>query len=245
MLAAGTAERHGHVAAGAVAQFGQPGIEKVHQLGQVALHVGLRFQVVAHARLAAAQRAQFRVPVRVGQHARVEHEVRLGRHAALVGEGFERQHQRRAVGLDQVADPGAQLAGRQVRGVDHVLLFAQWRQQFALQRDAVGQRGRGAAALQAIGQRMAAAGFGVALHQRGGVGVQEDHAQAGAHGAQGRDHIGQFRQFAGGPDVDGDGNALQAVIARIGDELGQEADRQVVDAGVARILEHAQGNGFA
>ncbi|KAG1319671.1 hypothetical protein G6F63_014621 [Rhizopus arrhizus] len=120
MLAAGTAERHGHVAAGAVAQFGQPGIEKVHQLGQVALHVGLRFQVVAHARLAAAQRAQFRVPVRVGQHARVEHEVRLGRHAALVGERFEQQRQPGGVVQGELGDdPSPQLVHVERAGVDH------------------------------------------------------------------------------------------------------------------------------
>ncbi|MNV57794.1 hypothetical protein D3C71_1501420 [compost metagenome] len=126
-----------------------------------------------------------------------------------------------------------------------MFLLAQRRQQFTFQRNAVGKRRRRAAALQAIGQGVAAARFGVALHQRRGVGVQEDHAQAGAHGAQRGHHVGQFGEFAGRANVDGHGHALQAFVACVGDEFGQEAHRQVVDAGVAGVLKHAQGNGFS
>ncbi|MCY1312585.1 hypothetical protein D9M69_693670 [compost metagenome] len=92
---------------------------------------------------------------------------------------------------------------------------------------------------------MAAAGFGVALHQRCGAGVQEDHAQAGAHGAQRGHHVRQLGQFAGRADVDRDGNPLQAFVPGVGNEFGQEPYGQIVDTGIAGVLEHAQGDGLA
>jgi len=126
-----------------------------------------------------------------------------------------------------------------------VFLLAQRRQQLSFQRNAFGQRRRRAAALQAVGQRMAAARFGVALHQRGRVGIQEDDPQTRAHGAQRGDHVGQFGEFPRRAHVDGDGDAFHAVIARLRNELGQETDGKIVDTGVARVLEHAQRDGFA
>ncbi|KAG0775660.1 hypothetical protein G6F22_013136 [Rhizopus arrhizus] len=121
VLAAGAADRHGEVVAGVLGVLRQPAVQEA---GDVVDHLPdllVPGQPRGYGLVAAGQRPQVAVVVRVGQAAHVKHQIGVAGHAALVGEGFERQHQRRAVGLDQVADPGAQLAGRQVRGVDHVL----------------------------------------------------------------------------------------------------------------------------
>ena len=83
---AAAAEGDGDVAAGFRAQLGQPGVEEAFDLRYVVGDFRLRLQVAAHVGVAAGQRAQARVPVRIGQHPRIEHEIGLRRQAAAVGE---------------------------------------------------------------------------------------------------------------------------------------------------------------
>src|SRR3546814_5209860 len=79
------------------------------------------------------------IPVRVGQHARVEHEVSIGRHAAAVGERFEQQRQRGVeVEVEIGGDPAPQLVDVEVAGVDdHVGQRAQRLENLAFERDRV------------------------------------------------------------------------------------------------------------
>ena len=63
---AAAAEGDGDVAAGFRAQLGQPGVEEAFDLRDVVGDFRLRLQVAAHVGVAAGQRAQARVPVRIG-----------------------------------------------------------------------------------------------------------------------------------------------------------------------------------
>ena len=69
--------------------------------------------------IAAGERAQRRIPVRVGQRARVEHEVRIARDAVLEAEGLDQQRQPAGAALfDALADELAQVVHAHARGVD-------------------------------------------------------------------------------------------------------------------------------
>lgn len=245
VLAAGTADGHGQVVACVLHVQGQPFADEGGDVVDHGFDAAELGQPGGDRSVAPRQRAQLRVVVGIGQAAHVEDQIGIVRNAALVGERLEGQNDRGAVRLDQVTDPGAQLPGRQVRRVDDVFLVAQGGQQFPFAGDAVLQRGFQAFVLQAVGQRMAAPGFGIALHQGMVVGFQEDHVQRRAHGAQAGQDAGQVVQIARRAHIDGDRHPFQAAVLGAGDEFVQETHRQVVDAGIAGVLQHAQGHGLA
>ncbi|MNJ72730.1 hypothetical protein D3C77_694280 [compost metagenome] len=92
----------------------QPAVQEAGDVVDHLPHLLVTGQPGGNRLITPGQRPQVAVVVGVGQAAHVKHQIGVAGHAALVGKGFEGQHQRRAVGLDQVADPGTQLAWGQV-----------------------------------------------------------------------------------------------------------------------------------
>jgi hypothetical protein len=86
----------------------------------------------------------------------------------------------------------------------------------------------------------------VAVEERLLVGLQEEDAVHDARLVELVDHAGQRRQVLAAPRVGDHGGALD-LRARVPEQLGQRADhlrRQVVDAEVARVLEHVHCGGL-
>src|SRR5512145_2573840 len=119
MLAACAADRYRQIAA-VVADVGrQPGGDEMADVVAHPANLFLGFEEVDDRLVAAGQRAQCDVVMRVGQATDVEDEVGIERQAVLEAEGFEHQRQALAgLGFDELAHPLAQRIGFHAAGVD-------------------------------------------------------------------------------------------------------------------------------
>src|SRR5579885_3057739 len=89
--AAGAADRDGQIVLVLAFESRQPFLQQTDDVAQEIVHQRLRRQELAHRGILARERAEARIPVRVWQTARVEHEIRIGRQSTPVGKGFEQQ----------------------------------------------------------------------------------------------------------------------------------------------------------
>ncbi len=92
---------------------------------------------------------------------------------------------------------------------------------------------------------MPASRLGEALDQGERLRFEEDHAQVRTLGAQRFDDLRQLRETCAAARVDGDGDAGLAFARKILDERGQQRQRQVVDAVIADVREHGDGDALA
>ena len=118
MPPAGTADGHGQVAAVVAFECRQPVANEATDVFEHAHGVGCRAQECGNRCVAAGQRAQLRLVVRVGQAAHVEYEIRVERNAVLEAEGFEQQRQPGDRRRGEILDPGAKRVGGEIAGVD-------------------------------------------------------------------------------------------------------------------------------
>src|SRR6266404_9194979 len=95
-------------------------------------------------------------------------------------------------------------------------------EQFALALDALRQRAL------FVRERMPAAGFGEALDQGVGLGIEENQVQVDAALAELQQIIGQFRQRRAAAYVDADGYTLLVLLREELCEPDQQFCRQVV-----------------
>ncbi|MPN22009.1 hypothetical protein SDC9_169392 [bioreactor metagenome] len=178
--------------------------------------------------------------MRIGQATDVEDEVGVERQAVLEAEGLEHQRQALAgLAFYELAHPFPQGAGLQAAGVDAVAETGDRRQQFALQADRFGQRAF------VVGQRMAASRFGIALEQRFLVGVQEQEGDLHTILAQSLEFAGQQFNAAAGAGIDGNRHLADLFFLQHADQHGQNDNRQVVDAVIARVFKQVEGDGLA
>ncbi len=120
MLSTGAAHRHRQVVAVARLVFGNAGFDEVRDVLNERCHVRLALQEADHLRIAPGEVAQARLPVGIGQGARVENKVRIAGNSVLEAERLERQRQA-ADGplLHSLVDDVAQRVDAHLRGVDH------------------------------------------------------------------------------------------------------------------------------
>ena len=196
VAAAGAADRDRQVVAVVARIVGQPARDEVVDVGVHALDFGNRLEEFDHRRIAAGQRAQRRLVMRIRQAADVEHEIGVERGAVLEAERFEQQRELRAVDRDEILDPGAQCGSRQVARVESDAELARFGEQVPLVLDVLGQR-----ALVA-GEGMPAARLGEALHQRVGLGVEIEERDVPSGRARGVDVGAQRRQARTGACVE-------------------------------------------
>ena len=118
--------------------------------------------------------------------------------------------------------------------------------QLGHQREGLALAGDGLAEGQAVvAQRVLAAGFREARDERVVAGVEEQEAHVAHHAAQGFKLARERRDAAARTHVDGHRDALVAGPAQVGDELGQEGRRQVVDHVMPAILHDIERNALA
>src|SRR5579862_8059321 len=86
MASTGAADADRDIAAAFGFKARQPLVEEADEIVAERDDVGLRFEPRADRRILTRQRTQARIPMRIRQTARVEHEVGVGRHAASIGE---------------------------------------------------------------------------------------------------------------------------------------------------------------
>ncbi|MNL13711.1 hypothetical protein D3C87_1346280 [compost metagenome] len=257
VLTARAANRHGQVAAVIGNETRQPLLHVGADVLGHRQHHRLALQEVDYRHVAARERAQREVVVGVGQRADVEDHVRVTRHAMLEAERFKQQGELLAVAPDQFLDPAAQRVGTDVAGVDAVRRFGQRAQQFALHLDGFDQRGvvrcrigigaagQGGCLGHAPGERVTAACLGVSLHQRVGVGGQEQHLHLVAGGGELAHGVRQPRQRLATANVGGHAEVGVALLGQVAGQLGQELCREVVDAVVACIFQDIEGDRLA
>ena len=189
------------------------------------------------------QRAQLGDVERVLHEPDVEDEVGLERQAVLEPEADELD--RELVGADRRGELGeqalAQLAQREVRGVEHdVGLAPDGVEQLAL----LGDRARDPARVR---ERMPVAGLAEAADQDLVAGLEVDDARPDAATLERSAHRREREVRVTRADVEHDGDAGEALAVR-GHELGQvrqQLARQVVDDGVAEVLEQLGRGGLA
>jgi hypothetical protein len=239
VAAAGAADRNRDVAAAGALAFRQPAVQEAGDVGEHVVHDRVRLQPFDHGGVEAGQLLQFLVPVRVRQAAHVEHEVGVARDAALEPERAKQDRRLGAAAVHTVAHQLAQFVHRGARRVQRQVGGRRdRRQQPAFLVDRFAQRHLIAA------QRVLAARLAVALHQRRVARVQEHDLAGGAGAAQPLDDLRHLAQLVRTvARVDADAEALVDRVAGRDRLFGQRADqagRQVVDAVVAEVLEHAQ-----
>src|SRR6185437_12152760 len=119
--AAGTTDCDGQVTLVLALESREPCIQETPDVSHVLYYETLSVEELADGGVFPRKRAQTRVPMRVGQAARVEHEIAVGRQAAAVGERFE--HQREAAGgcAEIRGDAAPQLVHIAVAGVDRTV----------------------------------------------------------------------------------------------------------------------------
>ena len=232
MAPAGASNRHGEITAVVAYEARQPFLHVVADVIEHALRVGIGLKEGNDRAIAAGQRAQDRIVVRVGQAAHVEHHVRIEWNPMLEAEGLEQQRKSAFAEVEQFLDPQAQRAGAQVAGIDVMAEVGQVGQQFALVLD---RFGKGALAVR---QRMAAAGFRVALHQRVGLGVEETQMHLDAAFAQFGQKAGKLGQRRAAAHVYAYGDALVTFFRKQPGQAHQQLGRQVVHAVVTAVLQH-------
>ena len=188
---------------------------------------------------------QGRVPVRVRQCPSVEHEVRIVRHAVPISERLEQERRPGLRAVDHASpDQFAQFVHRQSRGIDRqVGRIGERRQQalFLLQ----GFHESHAMA----SERMPAPRFAEALEQRLAIGAQEQRLARDAALAQRLDqprHLGEILRAIARVDADGR-LAVRGFAGAdgVGDESGQQACRDVVDAIEIEVLQHVERDALA
>src|SRR5580658_11268686 len=91
VLAASATDGDRQVAAIGRLVLGYARLDEGSHIVDEARNPGLRLEEVNHGLVATGQRAQRRLPVGIGQGARVEHEIRITRDAVLEPEGLEQQ----------------------------------------------------------------------------------------------------------------------------------------------------------
>ncbi len=118
-MPAGAADGHGDEVLALVAVTAEHGVKHIDKLVEEITRPLPAEHVVAHRLVGAAESAQLRDPIRVGQEADVHHEVGVLRGAVLEAEGLERDVlavvRHRAEGR---LDGAAQVVHRQAGGVD-------------------------------------------------------------------------------------------------------------------------------
>ena len=131
----------------------------------------------------------------------------------LETEGFHQQREAGVAGfVDEFAHPLAQRVGREVARVDAVRGFLEGFEQLAFALDALRER------RQAVGQRMAAPRLGEALHERVGLGFEEQHVRVADASAQRLHRAGQFVEALAAAHVDADRDARVARLVQEVDE---------------------------
>ena len=185
----------------------------------------------------AGQLAQLGLVVRVGQEAHVEREILLARRAVLEAEAHERQRQPAAAsgaGRNSSAIFPRSIAADMP--VVSITRSARLRSGSSSARSAA-TPGRDAALGR---ERMAAAGLLVARHERLLGGLEEQHVVGDAERVEIVHDRTQRLEVDAPAHVRDDRGALD-LGALVHEQLDQRADhlrRQVVDAEVARVLEH-------
>src|ERR1700754_5204842 len=91
MATARAADRHRDIAAILALEARQPGVQPASDVGIVFAHQGVRVEEFPDGEVLARERAQPRIPVGIGQAARVEDEIGVGGQAPAVGERLEKQ----------------------------------------------------------------------------------------------------------------------------------------------------------
>src|SRR5262249_25672200 len=142
VLAAGAADGEREVALALGQEARQQGLEQTHEIGPKSLEIRIALDVSLDARIAAVERLEHRIVMRVLEEAHVEHQVGLARQSQLEGERYYRHGQSRAaLAAEAAVEQRAELGRQQARGVDHPIGgLAQWRQHGALDCDAVADR---------------------------------------------------------------------------------------------------------
>src|SRR6185437_11574479 len=189
--AAGAADRDGQVTLVLAFESRQPCVEETLDVSKILYYETLPIEEFADGRVLARKRAQARVPVRVGQAARVEHEIAVGRQAAAVGEGFEHQREGARGGAEIGGDAAPQLVHVAVAGVDRTVGNRKQRAQAAA---FLGDRVYKRAAF--LRQRVTAAAAGVALQQDLVTGFQEHQFGIRAGLGKARQRFGQALEIA-------------------------------------------------
>ena len=181
--------------------------------------------------------------VRVLHEPDVEDEVRLERHAVLEPEADELEGELVGpdVGGQRGEQPLAELAQRQVRGVeDDVRLAPDGVEPAALLGDRAGDPAL-------VAERMAVAGLAEPPDQDVVARLEEDDPRPDPAALERAAHRRQRERRVAGPDVEDDRHAREPLaIGR--DELGQVGQQltgQVVDDGVAEVLEQLGGGRLA
>src|ERR1700691_2694463 len=91
VLTAGAAHCHGQVAAGGGLVLRNPRLDEFAEIVDELRDAGLRLEKMRHRCIAACERAQGRLPVRVRERARIEHKVGIAWYAVLESERLD-QH---------------------------------------------------------------------------------------------------------------------------------------------------------
>src|SRR5439155_14866498 len=191
--------------------------------------------VVPNGRFQAGQALEVGYPVRIGQESDVEDEVRLEWDAELEAKGdhLDGHDLRGRLAWNEAPDALLQLPDRKAARVDDVV------RKRARPREAetlFGDRGLDAGPRT---ERVAAARLGEAAHQHRITRLQEDHerleAPAGQHGPGPCDG----RRWITDADVEDEGGVAVAIRIRVAQrqEGVEQVRREVVDAGIAEILE--------
>ena len=127
----------------------------------------------------------------------------------------------------------------QVAGVDAVAQVADVAEQFAFVRDAFRQRAI------PVRERMPATGFGKALDQGFGLGIEEDQVHVDAALLELRQIARQFGQRRAAAYVDADRDAFVSFLRKKLHQAIEELGRQIVDAIVGAVLEHIERDALA
>ena len=236
--ASGTADRDGEVAAIVARDLRQPAPEKTVHVLEQRPHGVLAVEEFDHRRIAAGERPQRRLVMRIGEHAGVDHPVRIQRNAVPVGERFEEQRQPGMAEAEQVTDPAAQHPGLEPAGVDAMAQVGHAGEQRALLLDGLVKR------QSCAGERMPPPRFRVATQQgaRGRLEKQQPAIDAArlerrhALGKRGQRRAARIHAHR------------DPVVPRAGDELEHVVEQrrgQVVDAVKASVLEHIERDALA
>ncbi|MNN51023.1 hypothetical protein D3C81_1656380 [compost metagenome] len=119
VMPAGAANGNGDVGAVAGGEARQPLVQVGEDVLKHFFDLRLCRQVFSHRRIETRLRAQFRLPVGVGQAAHIEYQIRVYRHAALEAKGLDQKCGPRLRLVQQTQLDGvAQLVQVQVGGVD-------------------------------------------------------------------------------------------------------------------------------
>ncbi len=245
MLPAGAADGDGDIAAAVGLVVGQPAGQVVLDILVHGLHFFLALEKGRHLSVLSGQRPQVGLPVGVRQAAGIEHQIGIHRNAVFEAEGLELDGHGGLLGAHHpVFDQVAQFVQVEMAGVQYLVCGVPDRlQQVLLLANRFLQVGI------PITQWVLAAGFAEALHEHGDTGVQEQDVNRDMGIFQGFDHVRKDVQVLPGvAHIDTDGEVLVVAVPvnlDLGDQCGQQAHRQVVDAVIADVFEYVQRRTFS